>query len=146
MKHTVLLLSSILILSGLFVEANAAIPPGPPAGFSATAVSSTQINLFWSAPTNTGDSPVLGYKIEFKTGSGTYEVLIDNTSNTYYYHTGRTTGQSYTYRVSAVNTAGVGTASNEITVTPTSSSTASLPGSPTGLSAVPVSPTQINLS
>src|SRR3989449_5443990 len=39
-----------------------AVAPSPPTGLTATAVSSSQINLSWTAPNN-GGSPITGYKI-----------------------------------------------------------------------------------
>src|SRR5688572_2504428 len=39
------------------------IPPSVPSGLSATAVSGTQINLSWSASTDTGGSGLAGYSI-----------------------------------------------------------------------------------
>lgn len=145
--RTLLILSLILILSAVHGDANAATVPDPPTSLTATAVSPTQINLFWNAPSNDGDSAITGYKIEYRIGSGSYTTLVANTfnTNTSYSHTGLSTGQSYTYRVSAINSVGTSAASTEASATPISSSTGTNPGSPTNLSATPVSPTQVNL-
>jgi len=146
-RLTLLLLSSILILISVNDQANAASVPDPPTNLTATAVSPTQINLFWSAPSYNGDSAITGYKIEYKIGSGAYTTLVANTANTSttYSHVGLTTDQSYSYRISAINAIGTSTSSTEASATPTSSSSGTLPGSPTNLSATAVSPTQINL-
>lgn len=126
--------------------------PSSPTGLSATPASGTQINLSWSAPSNNGGSAITGYKIEYKVGSAAYSVLVANTGNTAtnYSHTLLTTGQTYVYRVSAINSIGASNPSSEISATPTASSTASttksVPGAPTGLVATPVSGSQVNLS
>jgi titin len=125
--------------------------PAPPTGLIATSSSATQINLSWSAPSNNGGSPVTGYKIEYKLGaSGTYSTLVANTANTAttYSHTALSTGQSYVYRISAINSVGASNPSPEASATPTVSSqtaTNSAPGAPTGLVATAASGTQINL-
>lgn len=115
--------------------------PNFPTGLNAAAASTTQINLSWKPPSSNGGSPITGYKIEVKSGSGVYSVLEANTGNvTSYSHTGLTTGTTYTYRVYAINSVGTSDPSNEASATPTKTST------PTGLTAIAVSPTQINLS
>ena len=125
--------------------------PAPPTGLTATASSATQINLSWSAPSNNGGSPIIGYKIEYKLGaSGAYSVLVANTANTAtaYSHTALSTGQSYVYRISAINAVGTSNPSPEASATPTSSAQTtanSAPGAPTGLVATAASGTQINL-
>src|SRR5574340_1415493 len=75
-----------------------------PTGLSATAVSPTQINLFWSAPTQNFEKTIVGYKIEQEVGSGVFDTLVYNTGSTLtsYSITGLKTGVTYTYRVSAV--------------------------------------------
>jgi predicted phage tail protein len=148
LKYLVLLLvSSILILVSIFNNANAANAPDPPTNLATTAVSPTQVNLFWSAPSSNGGSAITGYKIEYKIGSGSYAILVPNTQSTetLYSHTGLTTGQSYTYRISAINAIGTGVPSSEASAALTSSSSGTYPGPPASLSAVPVSPTQVNL-
>lgn len=75
-----------------------------PTGLSATAVSPTQINLFWSAPTQNYGKTIIGYKIEHQISPGVFDVLVYNTGRTFttYSLTGLQTGTTYTYRVSAV--------------------------------------------
>lgn len=69
--------------------------PGTPA---ATAASTTQINLSWTASTdNVG---VTGYKI-YRNGA-----LLTTVTGTTYSNTGLTMGATYTYRVSAIDAAG----------------------------------------
>ncbi|WP_237698783.1 fibronectin type III domain-containing protein [Nitrosarchaeum koreense] len=93
----------------------------PPIKLTATSTSSTQINLSWSPPSSTGNTPITGYKIETKKDSGSYSVLVANTNSTSttYSHTNLTTNSKYTYKVYAINEAGTSTASNEVTTIPT---------------------------
>ncbi|MEM3065674.1 MAG: fibronectin type III domain-containing protein [Candidatus Nitrosotenuis sp.] len=140
-----LLLGAILVFAAMQNFASAATAPDPPASPSAVAVSPTQINLFWSAPAYDGGAPITGYKIDYKVGSGSYTNLVQSTTDTTYSHTSLTTGQSYTYKIYAINSAGTSIASSEVSATPTSSSTGAYPGAPTGLIATAVSPTQVNL-
>ncbi|NDF30592.1 MAG: fibronectin type III domain-containing protein, partial [Nitrososphaeria archaeon] len=136
------LLTLSFVTSNVFADTST---PTAPTGVSASAVSPTQVNIFWSAPSG---YTITGYKIEYKSGGGSYTTLIANTGNTAttYSHTGLTTDVAYSYKITAINSVGTGAASSEVTVTPSSSSAGAPPGTPTGLTATPVSPTQINLS
>ncbi|HXV65993.1 MAG TPA: fibronectin type III domain-containing protein [Nitrosopumilaceae archaeon] len=126
--------------------------PGAPTGLTATAVSPIQINLLWNAPVNDGGSPITGYRIDVKVGTGNYVTLTSNTGSTSktYSHVERTPDVTYTYKVYAVNTVGASSASNEASATPTASSTPpqpdTKPNPPTSLIATAVSQNQINLS
>jgi len=124
------------------------IVPNPPTGLNVKAVSPTKINLFWNAPSNNGGPLVSGYKIEEKAGTGSYSIVVANTgnTNTSYSRTGLTTGTAYTYRVSAINSVGTSSTSNEDSDTPTASSTAMVPTPPSNLTATKISQTQINLA
>jgi len=75
-----------------------------PTGLSATAVSPTQINLFWSAPTQNYGKIIVGYKIEQQISYGVFDTVVYNSGSTLtaYSMTGLKTGVAYTYRVSAV--------------------------------------------
>ncbi len=73
-------------------------PPSVPSGLSATAQSSSQINLSWSASTdNVG---VTGYKV-FRNGT-----QVNTASGTTYNDTGLTASTQYSYTVSAYDAAG----------------------------------------
>jgi titin len=144
-----LLVLSYVIMMVSFGSAFAATAPDAPTSPSATAISSTQVNVFWNPPANDGGSAITGYKIEYKIGSGSYSILVANTGSqtiTHYSHTGLTSGTTYTYKISAINAIGTGATSAEISATPSSSSTGTLPGAPTNLVGVAASPTQANLS
>ena len=89
--------------------------PGAPTALSASAAGGTQINLSWTAPTDDGGSPIIGYKIEVSPdGNADWTELVANTgnANTTYEHIGLTVGTSRHYRVSAINSDGVGDPSN----------------------------------
>ena len=115
--------------------------PTVPTNLTATAVSSSQINLSWTASTdNVG---VTGYKV-FRAGA-----QIGTTAGTTYQNTGLTASTSYSYTVSAYDAAGnnsaqtsaVSATTQAVTVTDTQPPTV-----PTGLMATAVSSSQINLS
>jgi predicted phage tail protein len=116
--------------------------PYTPTGLSAIAASPTSISLSWVTPSTDGGSPIIGYKIEAKIGSGTYIILVANTasSSTSYLNTGLIAGSTYTYRVSAINSIGTSNPSNEAYTTPTKTFV------PTGVTAIAFSPTEIDLS
>src|SRR5438445_708177 len=121
------------------------VPPIAPTGLTATAVSSSQINLSWTAPTNNGGSAITGYKIERSTDGGTtWSTIVSNTGSTgtTYSDTGLVHSTTYTYRVSAINSAGTSSPSD----TASDKTFDVVPTAPTGLTATAVSSSQINLS
>ncbi len=79
--------------------------PSVPTNLTATAVSSSQINLAWSASTdNVG---VTGYRIYRCTGAGcTPSTQITTVTTNSYSDTGLTANTTYVYRVSAYDAAG----------------------------------------
>jgi hypothetical protein len=96
--------------------------PQPPTGLAASAVSTSQINLKWNAPSNNGGSAITGYKTERLTNGGsTWSILVSNTgsTSTTYSDTGLASSTTYTYRVSAIN--GIGTSSPSNTASATTS-------------------------
>ena len=109
--------------------------PGVPTGLTATADSS-EIELEWTAPADTGTSAITGYRIEVSRNAGqSWNDRVSNTGNTVttYTHTGLQPGTTRHYRVSAINASGAGPASNVASAT-TGGSTGT-PGVPTGLTA-----------
>ena len=91
--------------------------PGGPTGLTATATGQTQIDLSWSAPSQTGGSAITGYLIEVSEDNSNWSNLESDTdsTSTSYSHTGLTAGTTRYYRVSAINSAGTGPASNTAT-------------------------------
>src|SRR3989441_550086 len=124
--------------------------PSSPTGLTATTVSSSQINLSWTAPIVDGGSPVTGYEIDRSTDGGiSWFTIVSNTATTAttYSDTGLASATQYTYRVSAINSAGTGSPSNTGSVTTlTPPPLPTPPGSPTGFTATTGSPSQIELS
>lgn len=87
---------------------------------------------------------ITGYKIEYKIGAGSWSTLVADTgsTSTTYSATGLNAGTLYTFRVSAIDQDGTGSASNEAsdtTFTPT-------PSAPLNPSALTTSTTGITLS
>ena len=120
-------------------------PPSNPTGLVASTASDTQINLTWSAPAVNGGAAVSGYQIERVAVSNLTEkwlTIVANTESTEtsYASRGLSNGTLYYYRVSAISSVGTGQASEEAFTT-----TWTVPGRPTGLTATTVSGTQINL-
>ena len=112
-----------------------AAPPDAPPTISARSVSTSQINLSWSVPRNTGGAPILGYRIEASRDGTSWRIITANTGSTArtYSHRNLLPGATWHYRVSAINSAGVGAPSGV-----TRATTLSVPpGAPTSLRATP---------
>src|SRR5574337_1362709 len=93
--------------------------PQPPTGLTASSVSSSQINLSWTAGNN-GGSAITGYKIERSTdGGSTWSTISANTGSTAttYSDTGLVPDTTYTYRVSEINAIGTSAPSDTATAT-----------------------------
>jgi sugar lactone lactonase YvrE len=89
--------------------------PSAPSNLTATAVSSSQINLSWTDNSNNET----GFKIKRKTGvNGTYSTIATVGANvTSYSNTGLTGGGTYYYAVWAYNSNGDSACSNEVSAT-----------------------------
>ena len=90
--------------------------PSAPTSLSASAVSSLQIDLTWTAPASSGGSPITGYKIERESpeGGGFLSLVVNTDStSTSYSDMVVEAGAEYNYRVSAINEVGVSSPSNE---------------------------------
>src|SRR5437660_12410404 len=137
-----LLISSFGILA---TPASAQTALGPPTNLTATAVSSSQINLSWTAPASDGGSAITGYKIERSTDGGTnWSTLVANTgsTSTAYSDSGLSPGTTYTYRVSAITLVLTSSPSNTASAT-----TKPLPpATPTGVTATQKTSTEITIS
>jgi YVTN family beta-propeller protein len=109
-------------------------PPQSPTGLTATAISSSQIDISWNAPSDNGGSAITGYDIERSTDNGnTWSVIVPNTgsTSTTYSDTGLAHSTTYTYRVSAINQIGTSQPSNTASATTFNT----IPSQPTGLKA-----------
>lgn len=114
--------------------------PNPPTNLTGVAVSGSQINLKWTAPT--GGAPLTSYLV-FRGTTATNLVQIAQLSNTYtsfnnYY---LTPGTTYYYGVEAVAKSLISPMSTIVMVT-----TLAAPTPPANLVATPTSSTQVNLT
>ncbi|MGH7597289.1 MAG: fibronectin type III domain-containing protein, partial [bacterium] len=125
-------------------EANATTHPNAPAApgsLTATAMSSSQIDLAWTDNSD-GDDQEDGFKIERKTGAGgTYAEIasVGADETTYSDNTGLSENTVYYYRVLAHNTTGNSAYSNEANATPPLAP-------PAGLTTTTTSNTSIDLA
>jgi fibronectin type 3 domain-containing protein len=121
-------------------------PPTAPTNLTATAASSTQINLGWTASTdNVG---VTGYQVERCQGAGCASfALVASPAGTAYSDLGLQPATSYSYRVRARDAAGnfslYSTTASATTPAPPDTTP---PTAPTNLTATAASSTQINLA
>ncbi len=116
------------------------IAPSTPAGLSASAVSSSQINLSWTASTdNVG---VTGYRV-YRAGT----LLATLGAVTTFQSTGLAASTTYSYTVQALDAAGNASAqSASASATTQVAPDTQAPSVPTGLAGTAVSATQINLT
>src|SRR5712664_4381354 len=113
-------------------------PPSAPTGLGATAISSNQINLSWTASSGS----VASYLVERCVGPGCINFSqIGSTTGTTFANTELVASTSYSYRVRATDGANFSGYSNVA-----SASTLPPPTNPSNLTANAVSGSQINLS
>ncbi len=120
-------------------------PPTAPSGLSATAASSTQINLGWTASTdNVG---VTGYRVERCQGAGcTNFAQVATPTGTSFNDTGRSPSTTYRYQVRAADAAGnLSAYSSDRDATTPAAAGHDAPDGALGLSATAASSTQIDL-
>ena len=108
---------------------NAAVPTAPAATPGASVLTmatggNAQVVLDWTAPSNNGGSPIIGYNILRGTTSGSETLLTSVGSTLTFTDTGLTNGTTYYYEIQAVNAVGDSVASNELSATPTAPATA----------------------
>ena len=105
-------------------------PPGAPTGLSASTPPGV-VHLTWSAPTDTGGAPVTTYRVYRGTAPGEEDLTtpIGSPTAATFDDTDVVAGVEYSYVVAAVNSAGQGAPSGEVTVTATPGS-AGVPGEP----------------
>jgi lysophospholipase L1-like esterase/fibronectin type 3 domain-containing protein len=109
-----------------------AIPvPNAPASMTATAVSSTQINVAWGNVT--GET---GYRVERSVGGATWSAVATTAADvTSYANTGLASATTYSYRVVAFNASGDSQPSPVATATTQTAADTIPPTSPAGLRA-----------
>ena len=113
----VTLISFIAVSCGKVSNSNSGAVPTAPTSLTATLVSSTKVSLSWT-DNSTDES---GFKIERKTGSGSYGLVGTTAANTTtYVDSTVSSNTTYTYRVYSYNSAGNSpTYSNEATISTT---------------------------
>jgi len=117
--------SSNIILVTTLLQTSDTIPPSAPTSLAAVAVSSSQINLSWTASTdNVG---VTGYRI-FRNGSTTPIAIVTSTS---YGDSGLNASSTYLYTVDAIDAEGNHSALSNVV-------TASTPAQPTAVTVIGV--------
>ena len=91
-------------------------PPGPPRNATIDLEASFfhRMSIYWDAPSNDGGSDITGYNIEWSTDGSTWDDLIDNINDhNFNLNSSRLTpGQTFHFRVRAVNSDGEGSPSN----------------------------------
>ncbi|MCB0902453.1 MAG: fibronectin type III domain-containing protein, partial [Actinobacteria bacterium] len=108
--------------------------PGAPTSVAGTP-GNGEVDLTWTAPTEIGGAPILGYRVEKQLDGGAWEPAIANTGSTSTSATvsGLSNGTGFRFRVAAINSAGPGLASD-----PSALIVPGLPpGIPTGLTGTP---------
>ncbi len=120
-------------------------PPTAPTNLGATAASSSQINLSWTASTdNVG---VTGYLVERCQGAGCSNFAqIATPTGTTLNDSGLAANTSYSYRVRATDAAGNLSGYSNTATTVTQSADTQAPTAPANLGATAASSSQINLS
>jgi fibronectin type 3 domain-containing protein len=102
--------------------------PGAPA-LNTAAAGNASVALSWSAPTSNGGAAVSNYKVYRGTSAGGESLLTTLGNVTSWTDGTAANGTTYFYEVSAVNSVGEGSKSNEMSATPTQPAT--VPGTPT---------------
>ena len=87
------------------------------------------------------DDTITGYKIDYRIGSDSYSTLVGDTQSTltYFIHGDLDDSERYYYKVYAINENGTSPASSSVSGEPEETL------APSGLTATPISPSQIKL-
>src|SRR6266852_6389682 len=113
-------------------SATPATVPSAPQNLVASAGNGS-VSLSWTAPASNGGAPVTSYNVLRSTTSGAETALSSGVTGTTYTDSSALNGTTYFYKVTAVNSAGPGAASNEASATPTAAPT--VPSAPQNLTA-----------
>jgi hypothetical protein len=99
--------------------APAPVPPGAPS-LNAPTAGNGSVSLSWSAPSSNGGATITDYAVYRATTSGAEALLAPTTGGKLTYtDAGLTNGTTYYYKVAAINSAGTGALSNEVSAKPT---------------------------
>ena len=108
--------------------------PGAPTGVTGSP-RDHGASLSWTAPTSNGGSVISAYRITPFIGSTAQTPTVTDYPVTSYTVAGLTNGTAYTFRVAAIN--GVGTGADSAASAAITPAAATVPGAPTGVTAVP---------
>jgi hypothetical protein len=123
----------------VMVSGGTITPPAAPSGLTATAVSSSQINLAWTDNSNNEDSFIVARS---NTSGGPYSDITTVPANTTAFNnSGLAASTTYYYVVRAVNSGGSSGYSAQASATTLQAP----PAAPSGLTATTISSSQINL-
>ena len=123
--------------------------PDKPTSLRAIASGQTTINLSWTAPTNSGSTPLFGYRIEVSEDGGTNWDDFSRTESflvTSDSHKGLTAGTTRHYRVYSINHEGFESEASDVVSATTGTTAATAPSAPRALRATASGQTTINLS
>ena len=108
--------------------------PSPPTNLTVS-VAQTTADLSWTAPTDTGGSPITEYQYRFTTGTTAGGTWTDTNSTTPSFTISSLTADTqYTFQVRAITSVGNSQSNPSVTET-TLATAATVPGAPTSLSA-----------
>lgn len=97
-------------------------------------ISQNTVKISWVMPSNNGKLPIIGFKVESKTGSsGTWSTITSNIGvQTSFVKSGLQVGTTYFYRVSSISNAGTSQPSGEafVNTTPNVNQTPTTPVPP----------------
>jgi len=94
------------------------VPPGPPT-LNAPTAGNGSVSLTWSAPSSNGGATITDYAVYRSTTAGGETLLTTTGGPLTYTDTAVSNGTTYFYTVAAINSAGPGARSNEVSATPT---------------------------
>ena len=107
-------------LSGHKVDGTVERAPSKPTGLTTGPATPTTVPLSWTAPEHQGATVVTGYKVEWSLdGNDVWSLALANTGSdaTSWTHTGLAPSTTYYYRVSAINSVGIGAVSDTASAT-----------------------------
>ncbi|MDE1769317.1 MAG: fibronectin type III domain-containing protein [Thaumarchaeota archaeon] len=101
-------------VSFVFSPDGSPVTPSPPTNLTATAPSSTEVDLNWLSPQNNNGFSITGYQIDRNDGSGFYP--LTKSQATSYRDIGLIPNSEHAYRVSAINAGGASLPSKSVVV------------------------------
>jgi chitodextrinase len=142
--HGTAAVSGVWVMQMVAFRTSTVQPPTAPAGLTASAAGSAQINLAWTA--STSSVGIAGYRVERCQGAGCSNFAqVATPTSTTYADSALAANTSYSYRVRAADTAGTLSAYSN-TASATTAPDTQPPSAPSALAATAVSGTHVSLS